>query len=160
VRRFQRTPLRPDLARAHLLYGEWLRRENRRADARDQLRRAEGMLGPMGAAGFAERARRELVASGETARRRGAGIDRTLTPQEMQIAMHARDGRTNREIGAELFLSARTVEWHLHNVCAKLGLTSRRQLRDALPGRPGGHVVNAYISSTMSLAGRAQQMST
>jgi DNA-binding CsgD family transcriptional regulator len=76
------------------------------------------------------------VASGETARRRGAGIDRTLTPQEMQIAMHARDGRTNREIGAELFLSARTVEWHLHNVCAKLGLTSRRQLRDALPGRP------------------------
>jgi DNA-binding CsgD family transcriptional regulator len=123
-----------DLARAHLLYGEWLRRENRRTHARDQLRRAEEMLSAMGAAGFAERARRELLATGETARKRATGTDRDLTPQEMQIAMYARDGRTNREIGAELFLSARTVEWHLHHVCVKLGITSRRQLRDALPG--------------------------
>jgi DNA-binding CsgD family transcriptional regulator len=128
-----RSRARVDLARAHLLYGEWLRRENRRADAREQLHRADEMLGAMGAAGFAERARRELVATGETVRRRAAGTDRDLTPQEMQIAMYARDGRTNREIGAELFLSARTVEWHLHNVCAKLGITSRRQLRDVLP---------------------------
>ena len=126
-----------DLARAHLLYGEWLRRENRRTHARDQLRRAEEMLGAMGAAGFAERARRELLATGETARKRAAGTDRDLTPQEMQIAMYARDGRTNREIGAELFLSARTVEWHLHHVCVKLGITSRRQLRDALPAAAG-----------------------
>ncbi len=129
-----RSRARVDLARAHLVYGEWLRRQNRRVDARDQLHRAAEMLGPMGAAGFAERARRELLATGETARRRVAGTERDLTAQEMQIAMHARDGRTNREIGAELFLSDRTVEWHLRNVCVKLGISSRRQLRDALPG--------------------------
>ena len=128
-----RSQARIDLARAHLLYGEWLRRQNRRSDARDQLHRADEMLAAMGAAGFAERARRELLATGETVRRRAAGTDRGLTPQEMQIARHARDGRTNRQIGAELFLSARTVEWHLHNICAKLGITSRRQLRDVLP---------------------------
>jgi DNA-binding CsgD family transcriptional regulator len=128
-----RTPARVDLARAHLLYGEWLRRENRRADAREQLRRAAEMLGAMGAAGFAERARHELLATGETVRRRVAGTDRDLTPQERQIAMRARDGKTNREIGAELFLSARTVEWHLHKICGKLGITSRRQLRETLP---------------------------
>jgi DNA-binding CsgD family transcriptional regulator len=128
-----RSCARVDLARAHLLYGEWLRRENRRADARGQLHRADEMLGAMGAAGFAERARRELLATGETVRRRAAGTDRYLTPQEMQVAMHARDGRTNKEIGAQLFLSARTVEWHLHKICTKLGITSRRQLRDALP---------------------------
>src|SRR5580698_11203822 len=92
------------------------------------------MLEAMGAEGVAPRARRELLATGETARRRMAGTDRDLTPQEMQIAMQARDGMTNREIGAELFLSARTVEWHLHKVCTKLGITSRRQLRDTLPG--------------------------
>ncbi len=169
-----RSHARVDLARAHLLYGEWLRRENRRVDARDQLHRAGEMLEAMGAEGFAQRARRELLATGETVRKRTAGTARDLTQQETQIAMHARDGRTNREIGAELFLSARTVEWHLRNVCAKLGITSRRQLRDALPAaalvallpRParwhgllvGG--LGAYRSSTMSLAGRAQQMST
>jgi DNA-binding CsgD family transcriptional regulator len=129
-----RSRARVDLARAHLLYGEWLRRENRRADAREQLHRADEMLGAMGAAGFAERARRELLATGETVRKRTPGADRELTPQEMQIAVRACDGMTNREIGAELFLSARTVEWHLHKVCAKLGVTSRRQLPDALPG--------------------------
>jgi DNA-binding CsgD family transcriptional regulator len=101
--------------------------------AREHLHRADEMLRAMGAAGFAERARRELLATGENVRKRTAGTARDLTPQEMQIAMHARGGRTNREIGAELFLSSRTVEWHLHNVCAKLGITSRRQLRDALP---------------------------
>ena len=89
---------------------------------------------------------------------RSAGTERDLTPQEMQIAMHARDGMTNREIGAELFLSARTVEWHLHKVCAKLGITSRRQLRDVLPGVTRG--TRFQLSSTMSPAGRAQQMST
>ena len=129
-----RSCARVDLARAHLLYGEWLRRENRRADARGQLHRADEMLSAMGAAGFAGRARRELLATGETVRKRAAGTDRQLTPQEMQIAVRARDGRTNREIGAELFLSARTVEWHLHKVCTKLGITSRRQLRGTLPG--------------------------
>jgi DNA-binding CsgD family transcriptional regulator len=128
-----RSSARVDLARAHLLYGEWLRRENRRADAREQLHIAYEMLSEMGAAGFAERARRELQATGETVRRRVVGTERHLTPQELQIALHARDGMTNREIGAELFLSARTVEWHLHKVCAKLGITSRRQLRHALP---------------------------
>jgi len=128
-----RSRARVDLARAHLLYGEWLRRENRRADAREQLRRAEEMLGAMGAAGFAERARLELLATGETVRRRAPGTDLELTPQERQIAMRAREGMTNREIGAELFLSARTVEWHLHKICGKLGITSRRQLRGALP---------------------------
>jgi len=128
-----RSRARVDLARAHLLYGEWLRRENRRTDSRVQLRRAEEMLGAMGAAGFAERARLELLATGETARRRVPGTDRDLTPQERQIAMRAKDGKTNREIGAELFLSARTVEWHLHKICGKLGITSRRQLRETLP---------------------------
>ncbi|HEY6297116.1 MAG TPA: LuxR C-terminal-related transcriptional regulator, partial [Streptosporangiaceae bacterium] len=128
-----RSRARVDLARAHLVYGEWLRRENRRTDARQQLRRAEEILGAMGAAGFAERARLELLATGETARRRVPGTDRDLTPQERQIAMRARDGKTNREIGAELFLSARTVEWHLHKISGKLGITSRRQLREALP---------------------------
>jgi DNA-binding CsgD family transcriptional regulator len=129
-----RSQARVDLARAHLLYGEWLRRENRRADAREQLHRADEMLGAMGAAGFAERARGELLATGETVRKRTVGTDRDLTPREMQIAQRARDGKTNREIGAELFLSARTVEWHLHKICAKLGVSSRRQLADALPG--------------------------
>jgi DNA-binding CsgD family transcriptional regulator len=91
------------------------------------------MLTAMGVGGFAERARRELLATGETARKRGVDSGGDLTAQELQIAEHARDGRTNNEIGAELFLSPRTVEWHLRNVFIKLGITSRRQLRDALP---------------------------
>jgi DNA-binding CsgD family transcriptional regulator/energy-coupling factor transporter ATP-binding protein EcfA2 len=129
-----RSRARVDLARAHLLFGEWLRRENRRVDAREQLQRAHGMLRAIGADGFAERARRELLATGQTVRKRTPDTDRNLTAQEMQIAARARDGQTNTEIGAELFLSPRTVEWHLRKVFAKLGITSRRQLRHALPG--------------------------
>ena len=130
-----RSQARVDLARAHLLYGEWLRRENRRVDAREQLHRAHRMLSAMGAEAFAERARRELLATGETVRRRTVETDRDLTAQERQIALRARDGHTNTEIGTELFLSPRTVEWHLRKVFAKLGITSRRQLQHTLAGR-------------------------
>jgi len=126
------TRVRVDLARAHLLYGEWLRRENRRADAREQLRRAHQMLTAMGAEGFAERARRELLATGETVRRRTVETAEELTAQEIQISLRARDGLTNSEIGAELFLSARTVEWHLRKVFTKLGISSRKDLQHAL----------------------------
>jgi DNA-binding CsgD family transcriptional regulator len=129
-----RSRARVDLARAHLLYGEWLRRENRRVDAREQLNRAHEMLRAIGADGFAERARRELLATGQTVRKRTQETERNLTAQEMQIAVRARDGQTNTEIGAELFLSPRTVEWHLRKVFAKLGITSRRQLRHTLRG--------------------------
>jgi DNA-binding CsgD family transcriptional regulator len=118
--------------RAHLLYGEWLRREGRRADARTQLRTAYQILAPTGAAAFADRARRELQAAGETAHKRTAQTRTELTAQEATIARLARDGQTNTEIGSQLFLSARTVEWHLGNVFTKLGIGSRRQLRRAL----------------------------
>jgi len=124
-----RTRMRPDLARAHLLYGEWLRRERRRAEARDQLRTAHELLDAMGLAAFAERARRELQATGETARKRaGPPTDRQLTAQERQIAQLARDGMSNPEIGARLFISPRTVGYHLGNVFLKLGISSRNQL--------------------------------
>jgi DNA-binding CsgD family transcriptional regulator/tetratricopeptide (TPR) repeat protein len=122
------------LARARLTYGEWLRRQNRRVDARQQLRLAHDMLAKMGADGFAERARRELLATGEKVRKRRDDTRDELTPQEEHIARLARDGRTNQEIGAELFISARTVEWHLRKVFTKLGIKSRRGLRTALPG--------------------------
>ena len=139
IDRLGRTQLRPELARAHLLYGEWLRREGRRADAREQLRTAHEMLAAMGAEAFAERARRELVATGETVRKRTAQAPDTLTAQEASIARLARDGRTNPEIGAQLFLSARTVEWHLRKVFTKLGVSSRRELPGALADLgPGG----------------------
>ena len=128
-----RSRARVDLARAHLLYGEWLRRAGRRADARGQLRLAHEMLTAAGADRFAERARRELLATGETVRRRAVDTDRELTAQELQVAVRARDGRTNVEIGAELFLSPRTVEWHLRKVFVKLGIASRRQLQHKLP---------------------------
>jgi DNA-binding CsgD family transcriptional regulator len=128
-----RTSLRPELARAHLLYGEWLRRENRRVDARAHLRNAYEMFTAIGSQAFAERARRELLATGETVRKRGPASSLELTPQESQIARLAADGHTNPEIGAQLFISARTVEWHLGKVFMKLEITSRRALRDALP---------------------------
>ena len=133
IERLARTRVRGESARAHLLYGEWLRREGRRVDARDQLRVAREMLLSMGADGFAERARHELLATGEKVRKRREDTRDELTPQEEHIALLAREGRTNPEIGAELFLSPRTVEWHLKKVFTKLGITSRRALRDALP---------------------------
>jgi DNA-binding CsgD family transcriptional regulator len=121
------------LARAHLVYGEWLRHENRSADARAQLRTAYDMFARMGAEAFAERARSELHATGDTIRKRAADVPDELTAQERQIARRARDGQSNSKIGAELFLSPRTVEWHLGKVFTKLGISSRRQLREALP---------------------------
>jgi DNA-binding CsgD family transcriptional regulator len=120
------------LARAHLLYGEWLRRQHRRLDAREQLRIAHEMLADMGAEAFAERARRELQATGETVRKRTVETLDQLTPQEVQVARLAADGQTNPEIGAQLFLSPRTVEWHLGKVFGKLGISSRKDLRPAL----------------------------
>jgi DNA-binding CsgD family transcriptional regulator len=131
--RLGRTPLRPEAARTQLLYGEWLRRQNRRSDARTQLRIAHEAFNAIGMEGFAERARIELLATGERVRKRTVETREELTPQEAQIARLARDGLSNPEIGARLFISARTVEWHLHKVFAKLGISSRRQLRATLP---------------------------
>ncbi|HEY2435674.1 MAG TPA: AAA family ATPase [Solirubrobacteraceae bacterium] len=132
IERLGRTKLRPELARAHLLYGEWLRREHRRLDARTQLRLAHSMLADIGMEAFAERARRELLATGETARKRTVETLDELTPQEQQVARLAADGQTNREIAAQLFLSPRTVEWHLSKVFGKLGIGSRKELPAAL----------------------------
>lgn len=129
IDRLGRTRMRAELARAHLLYGEWLRRERRRIDAREQLRIAHGMLDAIGMEAFAERARRELRATGETARKRTAAVSgEQLTAQETQIARLARDGLSNPEIGARLFISARTVQYHLRKVFAKAGISSRSQL--------------------------------
>jgi DNA-binding CsgD family transcriptional regulator len=128
IERLARTRVRVELARARLVYGEWLRREHRRADAREQLRAAHEMFTEMGVEGFAERARRELQATGETARRRTEGTRSVLTPQEAQIAQLARDGLSNPEIGARLFISPRTAQYHLRKVFLKLDITSRNQL--------------------------------
>jgi ATP/maltotriose-dependent transcriptional regulator MalT len=132
IDRLSRTRLRPELARAHLLYGEWLRRQGRRLDARGQLGTAHKMLAAIGMAAFAERTRRELLATGQKARKRSVETRDQLTPQEEQIARLARDGLSNPEIGAQLFLSARTVEWHLRKVYTKLGIGSRHELKAAL----------------------------
>jgi DNA-binding CsgD family transcriptional regulator len=131
IGRLDRTRLRPDLARAHLLYGEWLRRGRRPGEAREQLRTAHGMLEEMGLEAFAGRARRELQATGETVRKRTVATIE-LTAQEAQIAQLARDGLSNPEIGARLFLSPRTVQYHLGKVFTKLDITSRSQLNRVL----------------------------
>jgi DNA-binding CsgD family transcriptional regulator len=128
-----RTRVRAELARAHLLYGEWLRRTNRRVDARGELHIAYELFGAMGMESFAERTRRELLATGATVRKRNVRTRDELTAQEAEIARLARDGLSNPEIAAHLFISARTVEWHLRKVFTKLGVSSRRQLRAALP---------------------------
>ena len=133
IERLGRTRLRPELARAHLLYGEWLRRERRRMDARAQLRTAHEMFGAIGMEAFEERARRELVATGETVRKRTGETANDLTPHETQIARLACEGLSNPEIGARLFISPRTVEWHLSKVFEKIGINSRRELRRVLP---------------------------
>jgi DNA-binding CsgD family transcriptional regulator len=134
IARLGKTRLRIDLARAHLLYGEWLRRERRRTEAREQLRTAHDMLEAMGVAAFAERARHELRATGETARKRtDATRHDQLTAQEAQVARLARDGLSNPEIGTRLFISAHTVQYHLRKVFTKLGITSRSQLDRVLP---------------------------
>jgi DNA-binding CsgD family transcriptional regulator len=129
IERLGRTQLRPDLARSRLLYGEWLRRENRRADARAQLRAAHDLMAEIGMEAFAERARRELLATGDTVRKRNAKAPSELTAQEAHIARLVVEGHTNPEIGAQLFLSSRTVEWHLRKVFTKLDISSRRELR-------------------------------
>jgi len=132
VERLARSRAALELARSRLLYGEWLRRANRRADARELLRAAHDSFSSMGAEAFAERARRELLATGETVRRRSVETLDELTPQEAQVARLARDGHTNPEIGAQLFISPRTVEYHLHKVFRKLDVSTRRELRTAL----------------------------
>jgi len=134
IARLGRTALRPELARAHLLYGEWLRRIGRRVDAREQLRAGHELFLEIGMGAFAERARRELLATGEKVRKRSVETIDELTPQELQIAKLARDGLSNPEISARLFLSPRTIEWHLRKVFSKLGIVSRKELRSTLPG--------------------------
>jgi DNA-binding CsgD family transcriptional regulator len=136
IDRLGRSLLRPELARAHLLHGEWLRREGRRADARAELRLAHEQLATIGMEEFAERARRELVATGEKVRKRTVETREDLTPQEAQIARLARDGLSNAEIGGRLFISQHTVAYHLHKIFSKLDITSRNELSQALPPEP------------------------
>jgi DNA-binding NarL/FixJ family response regulator len=137
IDRLGRSRIAVHLARAHLVYGEWLRREQRRVEAREHLRAAHGMFGRFGAAAFAERARRELQATGETVRKSAVDARGALTVQEAQVARLAAEGHTNPEIGAQLFISPRTAEYHLHKVFSKLGVSSRRQLRHRLaPANP------------------------
>jgi DNA-binding CsgD family transcriptional regulator len=137
IERTGRTRVRVDLARAHLLYGEWLRRERRRVDAREQLRSAHELFTSMGTEAFVGRAERELLATGERVRRRDVETSDELTPQEGQIARLARDGLSNAAIGARLIISPHTVAYHLRKVFGKLGITSRNQLDLALPDSAG-----------------------
>jgi len=149
--RLGRTRMAAHLARARLCYGEWLRRQNRRVEARSQLRPAYEAFTSMGAQAFAERARRELVATGEKVRKRSEDTQADLTPQEAEIAQLARDGLTNAQIGAQLFIGARTVEWHLRKVFGKLDIGSRRELEGALRQREGAEEgVNPARSESMT----------
>jgi DNA-binding CsgD family transcriptional regulator len=132
LERLARTRITVHLARTHLVYGEWLRRQHRRLEARQHLRAAHDMFDRFGAKAFAERASRELLTTGETARKRNVETQDVLTPQETQVARLAAEGRTNPEIGAQLFISPRTAEYHLSKVYTKLAISSRRQLRGAL----------------------------
>jgi len=134
IARLGRTRLRAELARGRLLYGEWLRREGRRVDARAQLRTAHDLFVAIGMEAFAERAHKELLATGEKVRKRTVETRDDLTAQERQIAGLARDGLSNPQIGARLFLSPRTVEWHLGKVFGKLGIRSRHELSGAFAG--------------------------
>jgi DNA-binding CsgD family transcriptional regulator len=141
IDRLGRTLVRVEVARAHLLYGEWLRRESRRVDAREQLRTAHEMFAAIGAEAFADRARRELLATGGTVRKRTVETRDGLTAQERQIALLARDGCSNPEIGTRLFISPRTVQYHLRKVFTKLDISSRNQLDrvplgDSIPEQP------------------------
>jgi DNA-binding NarL/FixJ family response regulator len=136
ISQLRRCRMAIDLARTHLLYGQWLRRAKRRRNARHELRTAQDMFAAMGIATFAERAGRELQATGETARKRTVETAVELTAQEAQVARLARDGLSNPEIGASLFISARTAQYHLGKVFTKLGISSRCQLAQALPGIP------------------------
>jgi DNA-binding CsgD family transcriptional regulator len=161
IGRLGRTPGRPELARAHLLYGEWLRRERRRGEAREQLRTACQLLDAIGMEGFAARARRELAAAGETTRPPVGRPARTLpgpgseplTAQEAQVARLARDGLSNPEIGARLFISARTVQYHLSKVFTKLGISSRAQLDRALRDSPAGTTARSVKRSLFRTTG-------
>ncbi len=137
IERLGRCRIKVHLARTYLLYGEWLRRENRRIDAREKLRTAHEMFSTMGAEAFGERAARELLATGEKARKRSADTRDQLTAQEQQIAELARDGHSNPKIGAQLFIGTRTVEYHLHKVFTKLEISSRNELQRVLPSTAG-----------------------
>jgi DNA-binding CsgD family transcriptional regulator len=150
IERLRRTHVRGELARAHLVYGEWLRRGRRRADAHDQLRVAHEMFMEMGAEGFVRRTARELSVIGATVRKRTVGTTTELTHQEKQIANLARQGLTSPEIAVRLFLSPRTVEWHMRNIFSKLNITSRRQLRSCrlhLTGLDGANLEHGIAPS-------------
>jgi DNA-binding CsgD family transcriptional regulator len=143
IDRLGRTRFRPELARAHLLYGEWLRHQNRRVDAREQLRTAHHLFDGIGMEGFAQRAERELSATGGHVRKRSVETLVDLTPQELHIAQMARDGLSNPEIGARQFISPRTVKYHLQKVFTKLEISSRSELDRLLPRTPKGENVTS-----------------